>query len=589
MCGIALHFNPRGRARPLDLRRLRHRGPNSSGEWTSPDGCLWLGHTRLAIVDLSERGAQPMRDERTGNVIIFNGEIYNHLELRAELSHTWPHWHGTSDTETLLAAYAAWREGLLGRVRGMFAFVIHDADEGSLFAARDRLGIKPLYFTEAPEGWQMASETRLLPATGSPDKSAVSRYLQTGACPDEELLPAPVRALPAGSWLRVLHDGTAEIRSYWPETKSFRTALDNPAQKVRTLLERSVREHLLADVPVACFLSGGIDSSILTALAAGLMAQPLQTFSVGFAHSALDESAIAAEVARRYATTHTRVELSDGEARALVEEAVGKLDLPSVDALNSFIVCSAAARSGIKVALSGLGGDELFGGYPSFHDVPRLRRLARLPFQLHRQFGFLGPRAARLAELPDGDATALALWRRRLCTDALLCEAGLPLTPPPLVEELDLPDDFSRVSWAELRGYMKNMLLRDADAMSMAVSLELRVPFLDHELVEYVLGLPAVEKQRGGEAKALLVRSCADLLPPSVYQRPKQGFGLPMRVWMRGPLRSFVQDGLATAATVLPKALLRRLGDEFDSDQLHWTRLWQIVVLGHHLARTTQH
>ena len=588
MCGLALHFNPHGPARALGLARLHHRGPDARGEWTSPDARLWLGHTRLAIVDLSERGAQPMRDERSGNVISFNGEIYNHLELRAELARAWPRWRGTSDTETLLAAYSAWGEPMLGRVRGMFALVIFNAAHGSIFIARDRLGMKPLYYTECADGWRFASETQLLHTAQSPEQSAVGRYLQNGSCPDEVLLAPGVRELPAGSRMHISSSGTAVVQAYWPARKSFRSAASEPAQRVRALLERSVREHLLADVSVACFLSGGIDSSILTALAARQLTRPLQTFAIGFAQTELDETKIAAEVAQRHGTQHTRVELSDAEARTLAVEAVTKLDLPSVDAVNTYIVCHAAAQRGIKVALSGLGGDELFGGYPSFRDVPRLQRLARTPLQLHRKLGFLGPRAARLADVPIGNATMLALWRRKFWTDAMLAEAGLPRAPLPNVEELDLPDDFARVSWAELRGYMKNMLLRDADAMSMAVSLELRLPFLDHELVEYVLGLPAAEKQRGDGVKPLLVASCADLLPPSVYERPKQGFGLPMDAWMRGPLRWFVTDGLVAAMTVLPDVLVQRLADEFERNQLHWTRLWQVVVLGHYLKRTAR-
>ena len=277
----------------------------------------------------------------------------------------------------------------------------------------------------------------------------------------------------------------------------------------------------------------------------------LQTFSVGFEMAEFDESAIALEVAQRYRTDHHRIELSAEEVIQSVKEAVEKMDLPSADGINTYIVSRAVAARGIKVALSGLGGDEIFGGYPSFRDVPRLQLLARLPRAMRRGLGAVKKIGDRLAELPaTTNAGELARWRRRFLTDAMLARAGLPALPLPFECPAELRDDFARVSWAELSGYMRRMLLRDADQMSMAVSLELRVPFLDHELVEYVLGLPAAEKKRPGGAKMLLVEACRDLLPVSVYDRPKRGFTLPMKEWMSGPLedvcpRRFARGGRA--------------------------------------------
>jgi asparagine synthase (glutamine-hydrolysing) len=253
-----------------------------------------------------------------------------------------------------------------------------------------------------------------------------------------------------------------------------------------------------------------------------------------------------------------------------------------VDAINTYIVSRAVARHGIKVALSGLGGDELFGGYPTFRDVPRLQWLARIPAAARR---FLG---ARLADLPaTTGADRLARWRRRFFTGAMLAEAGLPDEIETGDSPVDLPDDFARISWAELSGYMRRMLLRDSDQMSMAVSLELRVPFLDHELVDYSLGLPAAEKRRYGPGKGLLVEACRDLLPRAVYDRPKAGFVLPMRSWMMGPLASFVEEGLreTVARQLLPERFVLKLREQFLGGRLHWTRLWSIVVLGHFLRQ----
>jgi asparagine synthase (glutamine-hydrolysing) len=582
MCGIAAHFNSAGPAEPLDLRLIAHRGPDAAGEWTSQDRRFWLGNTRLAILDLSPTGAQPMVDPPTGNVIVVNGEIYNHRALRAELGDA--DWRGTSDTETLLLSYARWGRQLLDRLKGMFAFAIYDHARQELFVARDRLGIKPLYYTLDSGSLRLASEVKALTASAATiTPASIGAYLQWGACPDDKLLYSNIHVLPAGHAMIIGSTGGPDIWRYWPDRKRFKSPSETAPQEIRALLETAVEEHLLSDVPVASFLSGGIDSSIVTALAAQTLGRKLQTFSVGFDIAEFDESAIALEVAERFGTTHQRLQLSEQEVIDSVMEAVAQLDLPSVDAINTYIVSRAVAQRGVKVALSGLGGDELFGGYPSFRDVPRLKRLGMLPRALRKAFG------QRLADLPnDAGICELAQWRRRFFTDAMLQRAGLPNETTPIECPVELPDDFARISWAELSGYMRRMLLRDSDQMSMAVSLELRVPFLDHELVEYSLGLPATEKKRYRGTKGLLVEACRDLLPPAVYQRPKAGFALPMQKWMAGPLAPFVEDGLheVVARQLLPKDFVADAHNSFRDGRLHWTRLWSMVVLGHFVRRT---
>ncbi|MGI8437864.1 MAG: asparagine synthase (glutamine-hydrolyzing) [Chthoniobacterales bacterium] len=591
MCGIAIHFNSLGKATPLDLRLIHHRGPDSSGDWTSPDGRVWLGNTRLAIVDLSPTGAQPMTDPATGNVIVVNGEIYNHLAVRAELG-PGVDWRGTSDTETLLHAYGRWGSDLLPRLKGMFAFAIYDAKRRELFIARDRLGIKPLYFARGEHGVRLASEVKMLESSREVTSAVVSSYLQWGASPENELLVSGIAVLPAGHAMTISAEGEIKTWRYWPAAKAFRSSPANAARQVRRLLETAVEEHLLADVPVASFLSGGIDSSIITALAAQRLAHKLQTFSVGFDSTEFDESPIALEVAQRYGTDHHRIALSDEEVINSVTAAVAAMDLPSVDAINTYIVARAVAERGVKVALSGLGGDELFGGYATFRDVPRLKALARLPRFARRLLGAGAKISDRLADLPDTqDAGELARWRRRFLTNEMIGRAGLPMSRTPSEAPIDLPDDYARISWAELTGYMRRMLLRDADQMSMAVSLEMRVPFLDHELVEFVLGLPATEKRRGCGVKSLLVESCRDLLPASVYDRPKRGFVLPMQAWMSGPLEAFVSAGLSecVARELLPAVFVEEIASGFRSGRLHWTRLWSIVVLGDFAQRRNLH
>jgi asparagine synthase (glutamine-hydrolysing) len=572
MCGIAVHFRLSGDASRLNLERLTHRGPDASGEWQSRDGRCWLGATRLAVLDLSPTGAQPMTDPATGNVIVANGEIYNHRALRKELGPT-VNWQGTGDTETLLQAYGQWRFGMLDRVKGMFAFAIYDANRKELFLARDRFGIKPLYYVIEGDSLRIGSEIKVLDLDAAAmTPASVSAYLQSGASPERELLYREIKVVPAGRAMTIGEEGSPKIWRYWPSRPALVSSTESVTQKVRRLIETAVNEHLLSDVPVASFLSGGVDSSIVTAIAAQRLEKGLQTFSVGFDLAEFDETAIAREVAERYRTDH-------------------HMDLPSVDAINTYIVAKAVAARGVKVALSGLGGDELFGGYSSFQDIPKLKMVSKLPRCLRSLLGRIGGFGDRLADLPgNSSAGELAQWRRRFFTDEVLQRAGLPQRKQSVDCPIDLPDDFARISWAELTGYMRHLLLRDADQMSMAVSLELRVPFLDHGLVEYVLGLPEVEKKRYPGSKGLLVEACRDLLPPSVYRRHKSGFTLPMKSWMLGPLDDFVSEGLeeVVAQEILSPKFVTELQQAFQADRLHWTRLWSIVVLGHFARRSAR-
>ncbi len=590
MCGIAAVFNTTGPAVPLNLESIAHRGPDGRGEWISPDGRIWFGHTRLAIQDLSATGAQPMLDDETGNVIIFNGEIYNHLKLREEMKGAGVTWKGTSDTETMLAAFRLWGDGFTDRLRGMFAFVIYDKARNRLFASRSSAGIKPFYFGRFGSSLRFGSEARLvmgdLPRRCS--RSGLSSFLQWGACPENDFIFSGVSMIPAGSNVSVDAEGAITTARYWPAPRYRHISADAAPLQVRKLLEHSVEEHLLSDVPVACFLSGGIDSSIVAAIASrALRNGKLRTFSVGFPDQEFDETSVAAEVAMRYGTDHQRIEVGDDEAIVLVKEAVEKMDSPSVDAINTYIVSRKVAQQGIKVALSGLGADELFGGYPSFRDAGLLRLIAAIPKPIRSRLAAIGRFGARLADIPAGDVTAMAIWRRRLWSDEMLREAGLDATPLNVELPPELPDSFAKISWAELTVYMRQMLLRDSDQMSMATSLELRVPFLNRELMEYVLCLPAREKTRHSGVKGLLVQACRDLLPRSVYNRQKMGFTLPMDRWMRGPLKEFSDEGIRSMESVglINPSAISSLRAKFSDGKIHWTRIWLLVVLGHYLKR----
>jgi asparagine synthase (glutamine-hydrolysing) len=598
MCGIVGYLGKAGDSTPLDgaLEKLRPRGPDASGSWTSPNGQVSLGHTRLAIIDLSETGAQPMRDAATGNVIVFNGEIYNHPELRRELEQLGVVFRGHSDTETLLRGYDVWGTALFPRLRGMFAFAIYNARSREVVLCRDRLGIKPLYVATTGSGAVVfASEVRvLLPWVGARVSSAgLAAYLQRGSCPHGELLFEQITEFPSGCWAAVQPRRPLRPSRYWPTGVVDDLNVDNnhtdAPREVRRLLEDAVSLHLLADVPVACFLSGGIDSSIITALAARhIGGRKLSTFSVGFAEAAFDESKFARQMADLYGTDHHHITLSDADKLQFVSRAVDAMDLPSRDAINTYIVSDNVARNGFKVVLSGLGADEVFGGYPIFRDYSMIRAVAGTPRWLRSLIMATGKARHMLDDVPaEKDGEMISLWWRRIWTARRLRSIGLPA--PHFTREPSPPlrDAMAELSWGEISHYMRDTLLRDSDAMSMAHSLELRVPFLDTPLVNRVLAYPARVKFKADRPKDLLLRATQDLLPEEIWNRPKMGFSLPMRTWMLGPLRDYCRDGLKvlTSDSLLSTANADQVWSDFEHNTLHWPAPWSLVVLGHYLRK----
>ena len=591
MCGFIGSFNQKTKQSKLLLDYLRHRGPDASGYWSSQDGQCSFAHVRLSIVELTEAGSQPMLSASRRTAIVFNGEIYNHLELRRRVKTV--HWRGHSDTETLLELWERHGPQCIPWLRGMFAFAVYDNEDHILHLVRDRFGIKPLYFHRQSAGeTTFSSEVRTLLGGRkiALDNDSIAFYLATGHIQNEGEIGEGVEILPAGSL--ALFDGNGSIsKKRWsadsegsnvPQVTTFEEARSG----VRSLLEASVQEHLLADVPVASFLSGGIDSSIISLLAARFHSEPLQTFCIGFPNLGFDERKVAKLVAEHAGSRHTEIEVSPKDCLSWVCEAVEAMDLPSVDAINSYIVSKAAKSAGLKVALSGLGGDELFGGYPSFKDIRRLSFLHHLPIPLAKRLVQILPQSVRekLDGVPSFDPFTLAMLRRRWWgTDAIKsagfdCDIRWPLVPKVF------QDRFEATSWAEILNYMGPMLLRDTDQMSMAVSLEVRVPFLDSRLVDFVLALPEKWK-RGRPPKRLLIDAFADILPAQVWNRPKQGFALPMNDWMRGPLNDFCRNGVELARHQLNAEFVDSALEKFKQTKLHWTRLWQIVVLGSYLKK----
>jgi asparagine synthase (glutamine-hydrolysing) len=588
MCGIAGLI---GRSSESFIERvgpaLIHRGPDDGGHWQYGDVCLV--HRRLAILDLSPTGHQPMASPCGRWQLVFNGEIYNHAPLRAELLASGPFpFRGSSDTEVLLAWLIRHGAAGLHRLRGMFAFCLYDKQERTALLARDPHGIKPLYFWHGPGGeLAFASELRALLASGLPSRqlntAALAAFLATGSVPEPATLVAGIERLPAGCWAH-WRAGQLKIEPWQPLPESLdpqATGAWEPAvaaATTREALESSVAAHLIADVPVGLFLSGGLDSGALLALAP----RGLHTFTIGFAGAAAsagyDESSPAARLAAHFGAEHTPLTLSAEQARALLPEFLAAQDQPSNDGFNSWCVARLAREQGLKVALSGLGGDELFGGYPSFSAVPRLLRwrqglgpaaplVAKL---LRRKRSHKAQRLAALLEAPPGLAAAYSSYRglfspREIA--ALLRHWGLD--PELLAPELNPPSHLhalDQMAWLEGSRYLRQQLLPDADVMSMVHGLELRVPFVDAQLQQTLAVIPA--SQRLASGKALLAAAVPEL-PAWFSERPKQGFRFPFQLWLDDPSQPLPLE--------LPPVPL--------GIDLHpWYRRWSLMVLQKYLG-----
>jgi asparagine synthase (glutamine-hydrolysing) len=618
MCGIAglWHLSARHGAierDALDRARvaLAHRGPDADGIWMDPAGCIGLAHTRLAIVDLSPTGAQPMRSRDGRYVTVFNGEIYNHEELRQSLRRRGANFRGTSDTEVLLELYAERGERALNELDGMFAFAIWDTRDRALFLARDALGEKPLYVLSRDGRCAFASEVRALLAagisSGSLDLTGLGLFLRQGSIAAPYTHIQDIELLPPGSWRRIAASGEVTERTYWrfhpvPESLAL-TDRNEAVERVRDALRRSAKRRLRADVPVGSFLSGGLDSALVTALLVEAGAQHLQTFTVTQPGQAFDEAAPAREVAAFLGTRHTEIPLELDARHDWLDQALDAMDVPSNDGPNTWLVARAARQAGLKVATSGLGGDELFFGYPSFLAVRRAALYTRWLSPLGHVRGAARalmprlpapPRVGRALDAALSGASVAALYfaKRGLFAERelreLLSEATWQVSrvidPIARLEGLGCPPGLSierQVSFYELNVYMRDQLLRDTDVMSMAHGLEVRVPIIARDVVDIVGGL-STSVLWGERPKALLRSVLAPLLPSAEHKHPKLGFALNWKQILRDrPLppdptlggvlrpgawetqRDLLATGRAGFARVFVLEVLRRKMDEF--------------------------
>jgi asparagine synthase (glutamine-hydrolysing) len=549
---------------------MRARGPDSYGEWYSPDGRVGLGHRRLAIIELSALGAQPMSTDDGQLHVSFNGEIYNYQALRDELIKCGVPFRSHSDTEVLLHLYRREGDNMVRRLRGMFAFSIWDERERKLFLARDPYGIKPLYYADDGRTFRFASQVKALLAGGAVqrqlDPGGVTGFFLWGSVPEPRTLYSGIRCLPAGSSMSVGLGHCASPRRYWDlsETivRSTVSARTVPAgaelQHVREALLDSVRAHMVADVPVGAFLSAGLDSSTLVGLARDLTGEPLRTVTLtfdDFVGKPTDELPLAREIACHLDVNHTAVTLTMNEVEADLPVFFAAMDQPTIDGMNTWFVSKATAQAGLKVALSGLGGDELLGGYPSFQRIPNMvakygqhkwpQQLGRAYRRSHAflspHWGFLDPVRAGIWELGGTFNGAYQLHRgvfmpwelpQVLQTDFAL--EGLRRLQADAAEDSGSAaalNDFGQVVNLESSRYMRNQLLRDTDWVSMAHSLEVRVPLVDSELTERIVGLAALG--RLGDGKSILPATLTRPLPQSVLTKPKTGFTVPLWKWLR--------------------------------------------------------
>ena len=598
------------------VRRLRHRGPDGAGQVGSEDGRFGVGSARLAVRDLSPAGALPFITEAGKLAITYNGELYNAAELRADLEALGHGFRSHNDAEVVVRGYAQWGTGLPARLRGMFAFAIMDQrTTPSLFIARDPLGIKPLYYALTADALLIASELNALRATGlvsaEIDQSALRGFLLLGSVPAPHTIYRQVHVLEAGCAALITSPARVSALPYWELPAQEEACADVAGHTARSL-EDAVRSHLVSDVPVGAFLSGGLDSSSVVALMAGVTGTSIRTCSLAFEDRGFDESAYAAQVAQAFGTDHYQKVLTERAALAGLSAAFAAMDQPSIDGLNSYYVSQVAREAGLKVVLSGLGGDELFGGYEStFNGVPRLLRIQRLSRALPGAAAAAAASVESLSQQQRWRKVAEALQRGPAPAAAYVAFRGLFTAAEANALQPDadggfdaqdyvasrsgpLPDARSRASikaWvarAELRSYTTNQLLRDTDIMSMAHSIEVRVPLLDTRLVEAVLRLPAAQRFAGGGAKPLLRSIMAPLLPAAVRERTrKQGFVLPLDRWLRrGALAETLEWRSAIFDSFDPGALTRLRAD-FAAGRVHWSRVWALSALaGWHAGAT---
>ncbi len=567
-------------------RILRHGGPDDEGFQSFPGDHLVLGHRRLALIDLSPGGHQPMSYEDDRYWISYNGELYNYPEIKTELTAAGYHFKTASDTEVILAAFAAWGSNAFRRFNGMFAFALWDNEEHTIYLVRDASGIKPLYFSVTKEGLVFASETRgfePLPWLQEKNTNWPVYLLAYGHLPEPVTSLKEVRPLPKGTFLRYNNKNRKwDIASF--AFYNYRDEL-NDRKKARSLisdcLQKAVQCHLLSDAPIGVFLSGGLDSSIMSILAAKFHTSTLKTLSIVFEEDKYSEKKYQDMVIRQLKCPNRQQVLSENEFHENFPGIIKAMDLPGCDGINTWFISKYAKEAGLKAVLSGVGGDELFGGYPSFNRISAVNKLEKIPSALLRSGRYAGSkRLKRLSYLSLGGAKGTYLFLRGQFVpstiarqlDASEKEVWNILGDQPELYPVGQLDPGNQASWIEMNLYMQNQLLRDSDVMSMAHGIEIRVPFLDREFVKLVTAIDPRVKYAGTLPKQLLIDSFKNQLPESVWNRPKMGFTFPFAEWLGKS--EFVKEKMNAKG---------KKGTEnykkFVTGQMHWSQLMSLLLL----------
>jgi asparagine synthase (glutamine-hydrolysing) len=622
MCGIAGCYQQADGQKLVDIMtdRIAHRGPDAAGAWSHEDGRLavQLGHRRLSIIDLSTAADQPL--SKNGLTLVYNGELYNYRELRAELMTGGTRFTTSSDTEVVLEAWRTWGAEALGRFRGMFAFALFDQNAGDLVLARDPLGIKPLYYLPRGGGVVFASELKaLVAAAGSElriEPGALVASMLYYWLPERRCAIDGVRKLPAGSWARFRRDGTSSVRHYWRIADVAAEAAAGPAADLGPVIEESVTAHLVSDVPVSSFLSGGLDSSIVTVLAHQADAA-IDAYTITFRpedqrlEAMPDDAVYARKVAARYGISLHEIEISP-DVVSLLPRMVDVLDEPIGDpaAINTLLMCEAARERGVKVILSGMGADELFGGYRKHLACLLASRYRNLPSGIRR--GVVQSTVDRLPVSVHGRGLRYVRWAKRFLTFAELPEEPrfrrsytlydpgelADLLSPELAGHVDeiieehsetyhdnsLDDEVNRMCLADARMFLPGLNLAYTDRASMAASVEVRVPFVDPIVARAAFSIEGRAKIRRRQAKVALKRAAESWLPAEIVHRPKASFSVPLRAWVRGDLQEVIRDvlvggELVSSGMIRRDALMQLIGDELAGREDRSKQIWQLLTL----------
>lgn len=602
MCGIIGYIHKESDSHRkqfnMGISHLHHRGPDSNGVFSFEEGKL--GHTRLAIIDLSLGGHQPKSDVTGRYTITFNGEIYNYQDLKLKINYPY---ESSSDTEVILAVYSKFGYDTPKYLKGQFAFAIWDNVKQELFIARDRLGEKPFYYSRQDNGsFYFASEIRalieLLPHKVELNINAIQEYLLFQCVHGSKSLLKNICTLNPGHFA-IISNSNFVTKSYWhvwdPSIEKSYADLSTTKQTVAHLLNEAIKGQMISDVPLGAFLSGGIDSSAIVGLMAQNSENPVQTFNVSFDNSQFDESPYARIISKKFNTNHYTINLKSEEFKKQIPEILSNIDNPSADGPNTYVVSEAVKRAGITVALSGLGGDELFAGYGLFKHYYLLNKYAKIwdSTTILRSIGanfFDGKKKALLQLKNTGPIDFYSLSRQLFSlqeTIALLPRAEKTNDTHPLSYlnhgEFNKLPSLSKMSVLELSSYTSHVLLKDTDQMSMAHSLEVRVPFFDHDLVNYVIGIPDQYKYPK-YPKSLLVESLGNLLPKEIVQRPKMGFSFPWAEWMRSNLKAYCEDSLndlGNRPDLFDKEVINGYWLRFlnGDKSVKWSKIWLLVSL----------